>query len=151
LGDTLKPSHDVGLYIMTSQNPKYDYESIMGFGGLEWCVHGAMQIRWLTETVAQNRIVRIREQYSMWDGKSRMGPDFEDAPNQKILTRTCDGKIILELPNRNKPVCPKCKVNVLSLNDLCYKCNILAQVPRVIKRKKTPKQSFNEVMKEWLN
>lgn len=147
MGNTSKPTIDPGLYIMTWQNPADDapgFELINGFGGLEWCVEGAMNLRWITETIAQNRIIRVREQYSFWDG-------YSELHGSKILTRTCDGKILLELENRNKPVCPKCKVNVLSLHKFCEKCYIITQIPRVKKQNNTPKQSYEEFVKEWLS
>lgn len=150
LGDTLKPSIDVGLYIMTCQTEGKDYESIMGFGNLDWCLHGAMQIRWLTETIMQNRIIRVREQYSFWDGKSRMGKDYKPAPGNKILTRSLDGKVILKLKNRNKPVCKKCKSNVLTLDNLCPSC---MEITKVLKKSKSKKdaQTYKQFVKEWLS
>ena len=144
------PTIDPGLYIMTWQNPKYDYESICGFGGLDRMLAGVLELRWITETIAQNRIIRVREHYSFWDGYTRMPADFEPAPNDKLMTRSLDGKIILELKSRNKPVCPNCDSSVVTFNNLCGKCNILAQLPRVKKRNKTPKQSYKEFVKEWI-
>ena len=119
MGDTKKPSLDKGLYIMTWQNPADDgnkhFELINGFGNLNWVVEGALKLRWVTETIAQNRILRIREQYSYFDGSTM-------SDGEHILTRTLDGKIIRTFPSRDKPLCPKCKVNVLVFNDICPKC-----------------------------
>lgn len=119
MGDTKKPSRDKGMYIMTWYNPADDgdkhSELINGFGDYDWVLIGSLQLRWITETVAQNRIIRVREQYSYWSGDT-----MKDG--EHILTRTLDGKVLRTFYNRDKPVCPKCNVNVLVLRGICPKC-----------------------------
>jgi len=119
MGDTLEPSLDKGLYIMTWQNPADDndkhYELINGFGDYKYILMGILKLRWVSETIAQNRTLRIREQYSYFGGSTM-------SDGEHILTRTLDGKIIRTFRARNKAVCSKCKVNVLVCNDICPKC-----------------------------
>ena len=120
MGDTLEPSIDPGHYILTWQNPDSDHEMIFGFANdLETTICWLIEARHLNETIAQNRILRIREQYSFWKGPDMM------LGSSKILSRTLDGKIILQMNSRNKPVCPKCKVNVLDYDEVCTKCRAI--------------------------
>lgn len=121
MGDTSKPTRDKGLYILTSQHPDdHDnppYEAINGFGDFLWCILGGMKYRYITETIGQNRTMRVREQYSMWDGGT-----MKDG--EHILTRTLDGKILITWPAKNKPECPKCHQMIMLPGDkLCYRCD----------------------------
>lgn len=121
MGDTKKPSLDKGLYIITWQHPDDNgdkhYELINGFGDLNRMIEGALSLRWVSETIAQNRLIRVREQYSYWSGLK-----MDDG--EHILTRTLNGKVIRTFYVRNKPECPKCHVNVLVFREICPKCGV---------------------------